>query len=72
MSHKHAKPKTEEQLAMESFYTDLLAKQGTTVGWGFDKHSEYLSSYARNAWDAWRAAYTRGIMQSLKTGEDDE
>jgi len=56
MSHKDAKPKTDEQLRMEAFYTAVLADQGRTVGWGFDKHSQYLASYAKDAWAAWQAA----------------
>jgi len=56
MSHKDAKPKTVEQLRMEAFYTARLALQGKTVGWGFDKHSEYLSTFAKDAWAAWQEA----------------
>ena len=56
MSHPDAQPKTNEQLRMEAFYAARLAPQGVTVGWGTDKHSQYLSSYARDAWAAWQAA----------------
>lgn len=60
MSHPDAPPKTHEQLHMEAFYTARLAPQGYSVGWGLDRHGEYLSSYARDAWAAWQAARPSG------------
>lgn len=67
MSHRDALPKTAEHLRMEAFYTSLLAKQGTTVGWGFDKNSQYLSSYARDAWAAWQEAQSMGMRYEGRT-----
>jgi len=61
MSHKDAKPKTAEQLRMEAFYNARLAPDGVTIGWGLDKHSEYLAGFARHAWAAWQAAQTPSV-----------
>jgi hypothetical protein len=65
MSHKDAKPKTNEQLRMEDFYTARLAPQGITLGWGLGKNGEYLAAYARDAWAAWQEAQTVKVIQSI-------
>jgi hypothetical protein len=56
VSHKDAPPATAVQIAVETFYTNLLKPQGVTVGWGRDKHGKFLASYARDAQAAWEAA----------------
>jgi hypothetical protein len=56
MSHKDAPPLTFEQQEVMAFYQPRLAKQGVTVGWGRDKHGNFLSTYAQDALAAWQAA----------------
>jgi hypothetical protein len=69
MSHKDAPPPSPEQERMEAFYKRLLSAQGTTCGFGRDKHGNYLSIYARDAWAAWQAARSHGLDQPVVSAD---
>lgn len=54
MSHKDAKPLSEAQKRFEDWW--VAYKGPGFVGFGRDKHSEYLAEFAKDAWAAWQAA----------------
>lgn len=53
---KNSPPRSEEQKVCETYWTQLLAANCATIGWGRTQIGEYRAQLATNAWQA----YTRG------------
>lgn len=62
--------KTVERARMQAFHDELLAARSTTVSWKLDKHGEYTTDYARDAWAAWQEARRGAHETSDALGAD--